>query len=153
MNFFSKFKIECILNFISEDKNENEKNNNLGLITHSEAKRKKINGEEHRISIKQKNISIPKNMGDFSQFYNLIQSDFDNIIEDFKFQIVNNNCIIIEFDEEIQENIKMKLLFIIVNKITGLCFEDIGNYFKNNFFVLEEYNEWPNKEEMENFLK
>ena len=153
LNFFSKFKIECILNFISEDKNENEKNNNLGLITHSEAKRKKINGEEHRISIKQKNISIPKNMGDFSQFYNLIQSDFDNIIEDFKFQIVNNNCIIIEFDEEIQENIKMKLLFIIVNKITGLCFEDIGNYLKNNFFVLEEYNEWPNKEEMENFLK
>jgi serine/threonine protein kinase len=153
LNFFSKFKIECILNFISEDKDENGNNNNLGLITHSEAKRKKINGEEHRISIKQKNISIPKNMGDFSQFYNLIQSDFDNIIEDFKFQIVNNNCIIIEFDEEIQENIKMKLLFVIVNKITGLCFEDIGNYLKNNFFVLEEYNEWPNKEEMENFLK
>ena len=130
----------------------NENNNNLGLITHSEAKRKKINGEEHKISIKQKNISIPKN-GNFSQFYNLIQSDFDNIIEDFKFQFVNNNCIIIEFDDEIEENIKIKLLFIIVNKITGLGFEDIKNYLKNNFFILDEFNVWPNKEEMENFLK
>ena len=153
LNFFSKFKIECILNFISEVRDENENNNNLGLITHSEAKRKKINGEEHKISIKQKNISIPKNIGDFSQFFNLIQSDFDNIIEDFKFQIVNNNCIIIEFDDEIEENIKIKLLFIIVNKITGLGFEDIKNYLKNNFFILEEFNAWPNKEEMENFLK
>ena len=153
MNFFSKFKIECILNFISQEKNEDENNNNLGLITHSEAKRKKINGEEHRISIKQKNISVPKNIGDFNQFYNLIQSDFDTIIEDLKYQVVNNICIIIEFDDEIDEIFKMKLLFIIVNKITGLCFEDIENYLKNNFFILEKLNVWPNKEEIMNFLK
>jgi len=154
LNFFSKFKIECILNFISEVKSGNENNNNnLGLITHSEAKRKKINGEEHRITIKQKNISIPKNTVDFTQFYNLIQGDFNAIIEEFKFQFVNNNCIIIEFDDEINENIKMKLLFIIVNKITGLYFEDIENYLKNNFFILEGLNVWPNKEEMINFLK
>ena len=90
---------------------------------------------------------------DFTQFYNLIQGDFNAIIEEFKFQIVNNNCIIIEFDDEINENIKMKLLFIIVNKITGLYFEDIENYLKNNFFILEGQNVWSNKEEMSNFLK
>ena len=155
LNFFSKFKIESILNFISEEKDENDNNINPGMITHSEAKRKKINGEEHRISIKQKNISLPKNMIDFERYYNSIQNDFDSIIEEFKYQIVNNNCIIIEFDDEINYNIKMKLLFIIVNKITGLCFEDIENYLKMNFFILDKsnINIWPNKDEMMNFLK
>ena len=153
LNFFSKYKIECILNFISEEKDENDNNINPGIITHSEAKRKKINGEEHRISIKQKNISLPKNMIDFERYYNSIQNDFDSIIEEFKYQIVNNNCIIIEFDDEINDNIKMKLLFIIVNKITGLCFEDIENYLKMNFFILDKPNIWPNKDEMMNFLK
>ena len=151
LNFFSKFKIESILNFISEENDEN--NNNPGIITHSEAKRKKINGEEHRISIKQKNISLPKNLIDFGQYYNSIENDFDSIIEEFKYQIVNNNCIIIEFDDEIKSNIKMKFLFIIVNKITGLCFEDIESYLKINFFILDKQNIWPNKEEMRNFLK
>ena len=155
LNFFSKFKIECILNFISEEKDENDNNINPGIITHSEAKRKKINGEEHRISIKQKNISLSKNMIDFERYYNSIQNDFDSIIEEFKYQIVNNNCIIIEFDDEINNNMKMKLLFIIVNKITGLCFEDIENYLKMNFFILDKsnINIWPNKDEMMNFLK
>ena len=155
LNFFSKFKIECILNFISEEKYENYNNINPGMITHSEAKRKKINGEEHRISIKQKNISLSKNMIDFERYYNSIQNDFDSIIEEFKYQIINNNCIIIEFDDEINNNIKMKLLFIIVNKITGLCFEDIENYLKMNFFILDKsnINIWPNKDEMMNFLK
>ena len=151
LNFFSKFKIESILNFIAEENDEN--NNNPGIITHSEAKRKKINGEEHRISIKQKNISLPKNLIDFGQYYNSIENDFDSIIEEFKYQIVNNNCIIIEFDDEIKSNIKMKFLFIIVNKITGLCFEDIESYLKINFFILDKQNIWPNNEEMTNFLK
>ena len=92
-------------------------------------------------------------MIDFERYYNSIQNDFDSIIEEFKYQIVNNNCIIIEFDDEINDNIKMKLLFIIVNKITGLCFEDIENYLKMNFFILDKPNIWPNKDEMMNFLK
>ena len=139
LRFFAKFKIESILNFISEEKKEEENNNdnNKGLITHCEAKRNKIKGEEKKTLIKQKNISIPKNIIDFSQFYFLIQNDFDNIIDDFKSEIINNNCIIIEFDDDIDEKIKMKLLFIIVNKITGLNFEDIENYLKNNFFLFK----------------
>ena len=153
LKFFAKFKIKCILNFILEEKKENENNNNLGLITHSEAKRKKIADEEHKILIKQINISIPNDMADFNEFYDLIQNDFDTIIEDFKNQIVNNNCIIFEFDDAIEEVIKMKLLFIIVNKITGLCFEDIENYLKNNFFIVNQENILINKEEIDNFLK
>ena len=153
LKFFAKFKIEYILNFLLEDKKENENNNNLGRITHSEAKRKKIEGEEHRINIKQRNITIPKDMVDFDEFYNSIQNDFDNIIEDFKYQIIENNCVIFEFDEGIEEIIIIKFLFIIVNKITGLCFEDIENYLKNIFFNLVGDNIWPKKEEMINFLK
>ena len=153
LKFFAKFKIKCILNFILEEKKENENNNNLGLITHSEAKRKKIADEEHKVLIKQINISIPNDMADFNEFYDLIQNDFDTIIEDFKSQIVNNNCIIFEFDDAIEEVIKIKLLFIIVNKITGLCFEDIENYLKNNFFIVNQENILINKEEIDNFLK
>jgi len=44
-------------------------------------------------------------------------------------------------------------VIIIVNKITGLCFEDIESYLKINFFILDKQNIWPNKEEMRNFLK
>ena len=154
LKFFAKFKIKSILNFISEEKKEEQNNNenNKGLITHCEAKRNKIKGEEKKTLIKQKNISIPKNIIDFSQFYYSIQNDFDNIIDDFKSEIINNNCIIIEFDDDIDEKIKMKLIFIIVNKITGLNFEDIENYLKNNFFSLNDTNSWPNKDEINNFF-
>ena len=154
LKFFAKFKIKSILNFISEEKKQEQNNNenNKGLITHCEAKRNKIKGEEKKILIKQKNISIPKNTIDFSQFYYFIQNDFDNIIDDFKSEIINNNCIIIEFDDDIDEKIKMKMLFIIVNKITGLNFEDIENYLKNNFFILNVTDSWPNKDEMNNFF-
>lgn len=153
LKFFANFKIECILNFISIEKNDNENNNNSGLITHCKEKRNKIKGEEKRTLIKQKNISILKNINDFKEYYNLIQSDFDNIIKEFQAEIINNNCIIIEFDDAIDEKIKMKMLFIIIYKITKLSFEDIENYLKNNFFILKsEDNIWPNKDEIENFF-
>ena len=153
LKFFANFKIECILNFISIEKNDNENNNNSGLITHCKEKRNKIKGEEKRTLIKQKNISILKNINDFKEYYNLIQSDFDNIIKEFQAEIINNNCIIIEFDDAIDEKIKMKMLFIIIYKITKLSFEDIDNYLKNNFFILKsEDNIWPNKDEIENFF-
>ena len=83
----------------------------------------------------------------------MIQTDFDNIIKEFQEEIINNKCIIIEFDDDIDEKIKMKMLFIIIYKITRLNFEDIENYLKNNFFSLKnEENIWPAKNEIENFF-
>ena len=153
LKFFAKFNIESILNFISLEENDNENNNNSGLITHCKEKRNKIKNEEHKTLIKQKNISIPKRIKDFSEFYNIIQSDFDNIIKEFQDEIINNNCIIIEFDDDINEKIKMKMLFIIIYKITKLSFEDIENYLKSNYFILQsEEDIWPNKNEIETFL-
>ena len=153
LNFFAKFNIENILNFISLEKLENENNSNSGLITHCKERRNKVKGEEKRTLIRQKNISIPKNINEFSDYYNLIQTDFDNIIKEFQEEIINNKCIIIEFDDDIYEKIKMKMLFIIIYKITRLNFEDIENYLKNNFFSLKnEDNIWPAKNEIENFF-
>ena len=151
LKFFVKFKIENILNFISEEKNENE-NQNIGLITHSKANRIKIKGEEKETKIEQINISVSKNIIEFSEFYNLIKSDFDSIIEDCTRQIINNNTLIIEFDDEIDNKIKMKLLFIIAYKITGLSFDDIEKYLKDNFYIMNEQGVWPNKEELLNFF-
>ena len=139
------------MNFISEEKNENE-NQNIGLITHSKANRIKIKGEEKETKIEQINISVSKNIIEFSEFYNLIKSDFDSIIEDCTRQIINNNSIIIEFDDEIDNKIKMKLLFIIAYKITGLSFDDIEKYLKDNFYIMNEQGVWPNKEELLNFF-
>ena len=139
------------MNFISEEKNENE-NQNIGLITHSKANRIKIKGEEKETKIEQINISVSKNIIEFSEFYNLIKSDFDSIIEDCTRQIINNNSIIIEFDDEIDNKIKMKLLFIIAYKITGLSFDDIEKYLKDNFYIMNERGVWPNKEELLNFF-
>ena len=153
LKFFAKFNIESILNFISLEENDNENNNNSGLITHCKEKRNKIKNEENKTLIKQKNISIPKKIKDFSEFYNIIQSDFDNIIKEFQDEIINNNCIIIEFDDDINEKIKMKMLFIIIYKITKLSFEDIENYLKSNYFILQSEDDiWPNKNEIETFL-
>ena len=153
LNFFAKFNIENILNFISLEKLENENNSNSGLITHCKERRNKVKGEEKRTLIRQKNISIPKNINEFSDYYNLIQTDFDNIIKEFQEEIIDNKSIIIEFDDDIYEKIKMKMLFIIIYKITRLNFEDIENYLKNNFFSLKnEENIWPAKNEIENFF-
>jgi hypothetical protein len=46
----------------------------------------------------------------------------------------------------------MKLLFIIAYKITGLSFDDIEKYLKDNFFIMNELGVWPNKEELMNFF-
>ena len=153
LNFFAKFNIENILNFISLEKFQNENNSNSGLITHCKERRNKIKGEEKRTLIRQKNISIPKNINEFSEYYNLIQTDFDNIIKEFQGEIIDNKSIIIEFDDDIDDKIKMKMLFIIIYKITRLSFEDIENYLRNNFFILKnEENIWPAKNEIEYFF-
>ena len=83
----------------------------------------------------------------------MIQTDFDNIIKEFQGEIIDNKSIIIEFDDDIDDKIKMKMLFIIIYKITRLSFEDIENYLRNNFFILKnEENIWPAKNEIENFF-
>ena len=147
LDFISKFKIYYIINFIKL--NDNEIKN---YITHSEAKRNKINKEEKKILIHQKNINIPKDMN-FEGFYKIMQNEYTNIIEELKEQIAQNNCILIQFDDAIDNLSKIKLIYILIFKITGLSFDDITNYLKSNYYDIEnESFALSKKEEIEKFL-
>ena len=147
LDFISKFKIYYIINFIKL--NDNEIKN---YITHSEAKRNKINKEEKKSIIHQKNINIPKDMN-FEEFYKIMQNEYTNIIEELKEQIVQNNCILIQFDDAIDNLSKIKLIYILIFKITGLSFDDITNYLKSNYYDIEnESFALSKKEEIEKFL-
>jgi hypothetical protein len=147
LDFISKFKIYYIINFIKL--NDNEIKN---YITHSEAKRNKINKEEKKSIIHQKNINIPKDMN-FEGFYKIMQNEYTNIIEELKEQIVQNNCILIQFDDAIDNLSKIKLIYILIFKITGLSFDDITNYLKSNYYDIEnESFALSKKEEIEKLL-
>ena len=147
LDFISKFKIYYIINFIKL--NDNEIKN---YITHSEAKRNKINKEEKKSIIHQKNINIPKDMN-FEEFYKIMQNEYTNIIEELKEQIVQNNCILIQFDDAIDNLSKIKLIYILIFKITDLSFDDITNYLKSNYYDIEnESFALSKKEEIEKFL-
>jgi hypothetical protein len=151
LKFISKFKIYYILNFIlSKENNINQKSSKY--ITHSEAKRNKIGSEEKKSLIKQKNISIQQNI-QFEDFYRIIQKDFSSIVEEFKNEIIQNNCILIQFDDNIDILFKYKLIFIIFYRITGLSFDEIFNYLKSNFFDIENESLISSKkEEINNLL-
>ena len=147
LDFMSKFKIHYIINFIKLNDNVIE-----NYIIHSEAKRNKINKEEKKSLIYQENINIPKDMN-FEEFYNKIQNEYNNIIEVLKEQIDQNNCILIQFDDAIDNLFKIKLLYIFMFKITGLSFDDITNYLKSNYYDIEnESFALSKKEEIEKLL-
>ena len=152
LNFIGKFKITYIFNFILSNENYSNQNN-FKFITHSEKNRKKLKGEEKKSLIKQKNITIPKNMT-FEEFYGHIKQECICIIEEFKNQVIYNNCILIQFDDNIDTLFKYKLIYIIVFRITGLCVDDIYNYLKANFFDIKN-NSFilSKKEEISNLIK
>ena len=109
LNFISKFKIEYIINFICFKKNENIINkNNFNYIYHTEGKRNKVNKDEQQISIKQTIIYIPNNI-EFDEFYEIIHNEFIPLLEDLKSQIIQNNCILIQFDNHIDNIFILKL--------------------------------------------
>ena len=134
LNFVSKFNIYYILNFILLNEDINKKN--IKYITHSEAKRNKVEKEEKKSLIKQKNVSIPKNMA-FEEFYKIIKNEFLSILEEFKNQIEENNCVLIQFDDSIDISLKYKLIYIIIFRLTGLTFDEIFNYLICNFYDIE----------------
>ena len=153
LNFVSDFKIEYILNFLNLNESNNIINRKNGkYITHSEGKRNKTKKEEKKAIIRQKNIYIPKNI-EFDEFYKIIHNEFVPLIEEFKEQIVKNNCILIQFDNTIDNLFMLKLIYIIIFRITGLTFDNIYNYLKSNFFELsnEEFIKIK-KNEILNFL-
>ena len=133
LNFVSKFNIYYILNFILLNDDLNQKNK---YITESEAKRNKVDKEEQKSFIIQKNVSVPKNIV-FEEFYEKIKNEFLPILEEFKEQIVDNNYILIQFDDNIDILSKYKLIYIIIFRLTGLSYDDIFNYLKCNFFDIE----------------
>jgi len=152
LNFIAKFNIYYILNFMLIDDNNNINSRNYQYITHSESKRNKVKNEEKRSMMRQKNITIPKST-QFEEFYQIIKNDFLYVLDEFKNQIIDNNCILIQFDDNIDNLLKYKLLYIIVFRITGLSFDDIYNYLKLNFFDIEnEKLIMDKKDEIKNLL-
>ena len=136
LNFISNFKIEYILNFLNLTESNNIINRkNVKYIIHNEGKRNKTTKEDKKTTIKQKIIYIPKNI-EFDEFYKIIHNDFVPLIEEFKDQIVKNNCILIQFDNSIDNLFMLKLIYIIIFRITGLTFDNIYSYLKCNFFEL-----------------
>ena len=136
LNFIYKFKIGYIMNFLSLNEFNNYKyKNNFKYITHRESKRNKLNKEDKINLLKQNNIYIPKNI-EFDEFYKIIHNDFIPLVEEYKEQILQNNCILIQFDNDIDNLFVFKLIFIIIFRITGLKFDNIYNYLKSNFFEL-----------------
>jgi hypothetical protein len=136
LNFVSKFKIVYIMNFISRDEfNSIINGKNSGFINSINGKRNKINKEDKHNSIKQKNIFIPKNI-EFDEYYKTIHNELIPLIEELKQQMIQNNCILIQFDNDVDNLFLLKLIYIIVFRITGLTFDNIYNYLKWNFFEI-----------------
>lgn len=155
LNFISKFNINYIMNFFSVNEIKNDINitaKNSNYIIHKGEKRNKANNEDKKPFIKEKKIYIPKSM-DFNDFYKIIHNELIPLIEELKEQIIQNNCILIQFDNNIENLFKLKLIYIIIFRITGLTFDNIFNYLEHNFFELEnETSIQAKKEEILNFL-
>ena len=153
LNFISKFNIIYIINFIvAEEIDYNINKKTSKYIWHSESKRNKAINEEKKNLIKQKNILIPKNM-EFNEYYTIIHNQFLLLLEEIKEQIINNNCILLQFDDKIEYIFMMKFIYIITFKITGLSFDNIYEYLKLNFADLnKEISIKDKKDEFLNLL-
>jgi hypothetical protein len=155
LNFVSKFKINYIMNFFSVNEIKNDFNitaKSSKYIIHKGEKRNKAIHEDKKSFMKEKNIYIPKSL-DFNEFYKIIHNELIPLIEELKEQIIQNNCILIQFDNNIENLFKLKLIYIIIFRITGLTYDNIYNYLENNFFELENGTSiQTKKEEILNFL-
>ena len=151
LNFIYKFNIIYIINFIFTEEFENCINKKTSkYIWHSESKINKIvNGDSKKL-IKQKNILIPKNM-EFIEYYKVIRNEFIPLLEEVYDQILDNNCVLIQFDDKIDYIFLMKFIYIIIFKTTGLSFDNIFSYLKINFFDINQ--ESLINEKKEEFLK
>ena len=147
LNFISKFNIIYIVNFIiveEIDYSINKKNSKY--IWHCETKRNKAANEDKKNLIKQKNVLIPKNM-EFNEYYKIIHNEFIPLLEELLDQIINNNCILIQFDEKIEYIFMMKFIYIIIFRITGLTFDNIFEYLKINFVDLSKESSIKDKKD------
>lgn len=47
------------------------------------------------------------------------------MIEEFENEVIDNYCILVQFDSDIDIIFKSKLIYIIISRITELSFDDI----------------------------
>jgi len=152
LKFISKFKIEYIIKFLSLNEFDMNDKINFKFIAHGKSKKHKINKGDIKAMIKQENIHIPKKIK-FDEYYKNIHNELIPLIEELKGQIIDNNCILIQFDNNIDNIFMLKLIYIIIFRITGLSFDNIYDYLKDNFFELGYESIIKNeKEEILNFL-
>ena len=154
LNFIYKFNIIYIINFfVTDEVDYNINKKSYKYIWHCESKRNKALKEDKKSLIKQKNILSPKNL-EFIEYYKIIHNEFIPLLEELKDQIINNNCVLLQFDDKIEYIFLMKFLYLITFKITGLSFDNIFEYFKINYLDLnkESSNIKEQKSDFLNFL-
>ena len=84
---------------------------------------------------------------EFNEYYKIIHNEFIPLLEELLDQIINNNCILIQFDEKIEYIFMMKFIYIIIFRITGLTFDNIFEYLKINFVDLSKESSIKDKKD------
>ena len=88
---------------------------------------------------------------EFIEYYKVIRNEFIPLLEEVYDQILDNNCVLIQFDDKIENIFLMKFIYIIIFKTTGLSFDNIFSYLKINFFGINQ--ESLINEKKEEFMK
>ena len=84
------------------------------------------------------------------EYYKIIHNEFIALLEELKDQMINNNCVLLQFDNNIEYIFMWKLIYLIIFKITGLSFDNIFDYLKINFADLN--NEISIKDKKDEFI-
>ena len=88
---------------------------------------------------------------EFIDYYKIIRNEFTPLLEEIQDQIIDNNCVLVQFDDKIENIFLMKFIYIIIFKVTGLSFDNIFSYLKINFFDINQ--ESLSNEQKEEFIK
>ena len=72
---------------------------------------------------------------EFFEYYKIIHNEFFALLEELKGQIINNNCVLLQFDDKIEYIFMMKLIYI--SRLTEACDRSCRREKKGRAFFRE----------------